>query len=79
MQEGDYMLLTKGDNNQIDDRGLYPARKLWLNKEDVIGKVRAFCPMVGYITIALNDNPPLKYTVLGILIALVIFSNDPDE
>ena len=78
-QENDYYLLTKGDNNSIDDRGLYPSRKLWLHKEDVIGKIRAFCPYMGYVTIALNDNPPLKYAVLACLAFLVIFSNDPDE
>jgi len=40
----DFYLLTKGDNNGIDDRGLYPSRKFWLHKEDMIGKIRGFCP-----------------------------------
>ena len=54
----DFFLLTKGDNNSIDDRGLYPARKFWLHDEDMIGKIRAFCPLIGYVTIMLNENPP---------------------
>ena len=75
----DFYLLTKGDNNGIDDRGLYPSRKFWLHKEDMIGKIRGFCPQIGYVTIMLNENPPQKFTVLSIQVLLVIFSNDPEE
>ena len=64
----DMYLLTKGDNNDIDDRGLYPSKKLWLHKEDMIGKVRGYAPYIGYVTIALNENPPLKFAVLGSLV-----------
>ncbi|CAG8497373.1 13467_t:CDS:2, partial [Ambispora gerdemannii] len=33
-------ILTKGDNNQVDDRGLYNPGQLWIHKEDIVGKVR---------------------------------------
>lgn len=33
-------LLTKGDNNVDDDRGLYSKGQMWIKKEDVVGKVR---------------------------------------
>ncbi len=34
--------LTKGDNNQVDDRGLYAPGQLWLEKKDVIGRARGY-------------------------------------
>lgn len=30
-------LLTKGDNNRVDDRGLYAPGQMWLNREDILG------------------------------------------
>lgn len=39
-KSGKQYLLTKGDNNNIDDRGLYNARQMWIHKEHVVGKVR---------------------------------------
>jgi hypothetical protein len=34
--------LTKGDDNVIDDRGLYSPGQLWLEKKDIIGKVKGY-------------------------------------
>lgn len=33
-------LLTKGDNNPRDDRGLYDPRQMWIHREHVVGKVK---------------------------------------
>lgn len=33
-------LLTKGDNNPVDDRGLYNRGQMWIQRDDVVGKVR---------------------------------------
>lgn len=33
-------LLTKGDNNARDDRGLYDPRQMWIHREHVVGKVK---------------------------------------
>lgn len=74
-----YYLLTKGDNNPVDDRGLYPRGQLWIHKHDLLGFIEAYCPYVGYVTILMNDYPLLKYCVLGILGITVLLSNDPDE
>ena len=54
-------ILTKGDNNPVDDRGLYNPGQLWLEPDDVLGRARAFLPYVGMITIQLTDYPVLKY------------------
>ncbi|KAF8331010.1 hypothetical protein F5887DRAFT_1110179 [Amanita rubescens] len=58
------LLLTKGDNNQVDDVPLYQGLE-WLERQHIIGKVRGFVPYVGYVTIAMNDFPQLKYALLG--------------
>ena len=35
--EGKKKYLTQGDNNQVDDRGLYPYHKNYLTDEDILG------------------------------------------
>lgn len=34
-------LLTKGDNNRVDDRGLYNRGQFWLDPDDIIGRAQA--------------------------------------
>ena len=38
--DGHVKFLTKGDNNQVDDSGLYAPGQLWLEKKDVVGRAR---------------------------------------
>ena len=76
---GEYYILTKGDNNNVDDRGLYDDNALYLNKKHILGKIRASVPYVGMLTILLNDNPILKYVVIGGMLLLVIVSKDPQS
>uniref|UniRef100_A0A2K6M5E2 Signal peptidase complex catalytic subunit SEC11 n=2 Tax=Rhinopithecus TaxID=542827 RepID=A0A2K6M5E2_RHIBE len=46
-QNGHIKFLTKGDNNAVDDRGLYKQGQHWLEKKDVVGRARgmqcSFC------------------------------------
>ncbi|KAJ8654700.1 signal peptidase I [Lichtheimia ornata] len=60
-------LLTKGDNNARDDRGLYDPRQMWIHREHVVGKVKGFVPYVGMLTIMMNDYPWLKFALLGVV------------
>ncbi len=39
-EDGTVKFLTKGDNNQVDDRGLYAPGQLWLAKKDVVGRAK---------------------------------------
>ena len=39
-ETGKQYILTKGDNNQVDDRGLYNPGQLWIHREHIVGKVR---------------------------------------
>lgn len=57
---GSIKFLTKGDNNQVDDRGLYAPGQVWLKPTDVVGRARAFVPKVGIVTILMNDYPQFK-------------------
>ncbi|CCG83282.1 Signal peptidase I [Taphrina deformans PYCC 5710] len=59
-------LLTKGDNNGEDDISLYaPGQSYLERKDDVVGIVKGFMPLVGMVTLAMNDYPWLRYILLG--------------
>ncbi|KAG8835843.1 Signal peptidase complex catalytic subunit [Serendipita sp. 399] len=68
-------ILTKGDNNPQDDIALYKHLK-WLERRHVVGKVRGFLPYVGYVTIAMNDFPQLKYALLGTMGLFALISRE---
>lgn len=59
-ENGTVKFLTKGDNNSVDDRGLYAPGQLWLTKKDVVGRARGFLPYVGMVTILMNEYPKFK-------------------
>ncbi|CAA7268769.1 unnamed protein product [Cyclocybe aegerita] len=69
------LLLTKGDNNYVDDIELYQGLE-WLERKHIVGKVRGFLPYVGYVTIAMNDFPQLKYALLGGLGLLALIQRE---
>ncbi|KAI1234950.1 hypothetical protein IHE44_0002576 [Lamprotornis superbus] len=64
-QNGDIKFLTKGDNNAVDDRGLYKQGQHWLEKKDVVGRARGFVPYIGIVTILMNDYPKFKLSFLS--------------
>lgn len=64
-------VLTKGDNNRVDDRGLYAPGQLWLQREDILGRARGTLRYLGMVTIILNDYPPVKYVLIGMCTCVV--------
>ena len=56
-EDGEVDLLTKGDNNQVDDRGLYAASQSWINKEHIIGRAKGYLPYVSAAAITLAACP----------------------
>jgi len=66
-ETGEIKYLTKGDNNQVDDRGLYNPGQKWIIPEDILGRARGQIPYIGIVTILLNDYPKIKYVGLAIL------------
>ena len=67
-------LLTKGDNNRVDDRGHYAPGQLWLERDDVLGRAVGTLRYVGMVTIILNDYPALKYVLVSIM-GLFVLTN----
>merc|ERR1712226_883306 len=74
--DGSLAILTKGDNNQVDDRGLYAHRQLFIGRKEVMGRAQGFLPYVGMITIWLNDYPSLKYLLIGSMGFFVIIGRE---
>ncbi|OMJ30444.1 Signal peptidase complex catalytic subunit SEC11C [Smittium culicis] len=72
---GKQYLLTKGDNNNVDDRGLYAKNQLWVEREHIFGRVYGFAPYVGMVTIIMSDYPQLKFALLGLLCILSLFED----
>jgi len=75
-EDGTLKFLTKGDNNPVDDRGLYSPGQLWLAKKDVVGRARGFVPYVGIVTILMNDYPKFKYAILACLGLFVLIHRE---
>ena len=67
LKDGTQNLLTKGDNNNLDDRGLYNEGQLWLEDKEVIGRTVGFLPYVGMVTIVMNDYPIVKWVTVGLM------------
>ena len=65
-------MLTKGDNNYMDDIGLYAPGQKWLNEKHVMGRTVGYLPHVGKAAILMNDHPMIKYALIFILGLLVI-------
>ena len=68
--------MTKGDNNYSDDTVLYAAGQEWLQGRDVMGRAVAFLPLLGRVTILMNDYPLVKFAVIGLLGLLVVTSKE---
>ena len=68
--------LTKGDNNNVDDRGLYAPGQMWLEKKDVVGRANGFLPYIGIVTILMNDYPKIKYLILAALGFFVLINRE---
>jgi len=75
-ETGEVKILTKGDNNQVDDRALYNRGQYWITPKEVVGRAGGMAPYVGMVTIIMNDYPKLKWTVLAILTALTLLNRE---
>lgn len=77
--DGEIFLLTKGDNNSVDDRGLYPRGENWISRSQVLGRIRGYVPYAGYFTIMFADYPILKYALIIVMALVVIVAKDPQS
>lgn len=75
-KNGKISVLTKGDHNPVHDRSLYNRNQVWINKEDIVARVKGYVPYFGMITIIMNDFPKVKYILLGALGLLVLVTRE---
>lgn len=75
---GEQYLLTKGDYNPVNDRGLYNKGQLWVQPDEVMGRVYGHVPYLGMITIILNDYPQAK-TALLVVLGLAALLNKEEQ
>ena len=74
--DGERFILTKGDNNNGDDRNLYDPGQDWIKERNIVGRSTAYLPYVGFLTILLAENVALKVLVLAALGFFVITSKE---
>ena len=68
--------LSVGDNNPVDDRGIYPKGQAYLHESAIVGHVFATIPYSGFFTLLLNDYPPLKYAFIALLALSTMVNRD---
>ena len=67
--DGTALLLTKGDNNPGNDRwGVYDNGVSWVHQKDIVGRVRAILPRIGFLTIVFTENPLVVCLTVGIIV-----------
>lgn len=70
-------ILTKGDNNDVDDRyGIYADGQIWLEQKHIIGRVMGLLPYAGWATIIMTEKPIIKYILIGALGLLIMTSKE---
>ncbi|PKY09209.1 putative signal peptidase I [Aspergillus campestris IBT 28561] len=68
-------IMTKGDNNVVDDTLLYPAGKEFLGREEIIGVVKGSVPWLGWVAILLQDYPQIMQLGGGaLLLGIALFA-----
>ncbi|XP_074345164.1 uncharacterized protein LOC141684204 isoform X3 [Apium graveolens] len=56
-----YKRCQDGDNNEKDDRILYPPGQLWLQRHHIMGRAVGFLPYVGWVTIIMTEKLIIKH------------------
>lgn len=70
-------MLTKGDNNEADDIGLYRRGRMFLEPHEVRAGVFGYIPFFGMIVIWLNSVPGIKFIIMAVT-AWAVFSTRED-
>lgn len=79
-------MLTKGDANPVHDRGLYHGHK-WIGREHIMGRAfgyvvslytltSSYVPLLGMVTIWMNDYPMFKFVLIGLLGLFVVVNRE---
>ncbi|KAE8132834.1 hypothetical protein BDV38DRAFT_274837 [Aspergillus pseudotamarii] len=68
------LILTKGDNNAVDDTMLYPEGQEFVHRENVVGLIRGYVPYVGWISLWLKESPLILYIITFVFVVLGVVS-----
>lgn len=74
-------ILTKGDNNAVDDVGLYSRDQPWVARRDVVGRARFTIPQLGHFTLFMNENPTIRNIIVAAacLYSACSYEDDDDD
>ncbi|KAF3398988.1 Signal peptidase complex catalytic subunit sec11 [Talaromyces pinophilus] len=67
-------VVTKGDNNEIMDVPLYPPGREYVLREEIVGFVRGYVPLLGWVVIALQEFVWIKYLIFGLASCSAFFN-----
>eukprot|EP00768_Dysnectes_brevis_P003771 gnl/Dysnectes_brevis/2684_a3250_2338.p1 GENE.gnl/Dysnectes_brevis/2684_a3250_2338~~gnl/Dysnectes_brevis/2684_a3250_2338.p1 ORF type:complete len:188 (-),score=13.01 gnl/Dysnectes_brevis/2684_a3250_2338:40-603(-) len=70
------VFITKGDNNNDYDTFLYTTGKQFLEREEIIGRILAYLPGLGYLTILMKEHPWVRNIFFAFLGALALLGHD---
>lgn len=60
------VFVTKGDNNELEDIAMYPDGRVSVERGEVVGFVRGYLPLLGWLVIALQEVVWLKYVLISL-------------
>ncbi|KAH7130085.1 signal peptidase I [Dendryphion nanum] len=68
------LILTKGDNNELDDVALYPTGQNLVRRDQIVGLVRGYLPFLGWISLYLKEKVWIQYALIGglTLISMIV-------
>ncbi|CAM9431641.1 unnamed protein product, partial [Ectocarpus fasciculatus] len=58
-------ILTKADNNQVNDVGLYEPDQRWLQREEIYGRARGSLSFLGLVPIIAEGYSVIKCALIG--------------
>lgn len=61
------IILTKGDNNEVDDRWIYRFERHWITEDQILGKSFFYLPRIGHLVLALAEKLWMKVATFAIL------------
>jgi signal peptidase len=64
------VVITKGDNNDVDDVPMYPHGQAFVTRHEIVGVVVGYIPYLGWVSIILQHIFATRYLVLMITIAI---------
>jgi hypothetical protein len=63
-------IVTKGDNNEVDDVPMYPIGRAFVTRDEIVGMVVGYVPYLGWVSIALQKVISTWYILILIVAAV---------